>query len=560
VATLEAILKTLKRRQVPLVLAFLTLVHLVVTLAWLRLDCANSDRVPDMFSHAMTVAHLLGGLELGGLDAAWTYLREINIYYPLVAHLPLLAAGKLVAPTWLTLRAANVVYVIILLVGIYKLGKQCHGRAAGLLAAAFVSLMPAVYGGWRTIGLDFPALCLTPLAIHSLLRSDGFRRLPQAALFGLFTGLAALVKGQTLLFIFCPACVVLARGLWNGWHARKEESAHLWATLRGAAAALCALSATTAFWWWGRLGYLIEIFRSHSSGEGMLWHEASLSVWGGLSCYLGRLPHLLGLPLLAGVLLVLPAFLRRCRYRWEIVAWIAPPIALHIGMAVRNPRYLFPLVPALALVLAMGMLTLRPRLRRIATPTVAILAVLAWLSCSFRPETDKSSPMLSGTCAKPSAPLALSTFMVCGDCTYAGPPTAPQVRGRLRRATRVMSRWLHRRHPRGRGAYIYITGEPDVTYAASILQNELPSLRIYLPLHPTYAPAHGSRRYVLATNPHHVTFPEATRVYEHRFKEPVFRAVTQPDDALSLWQLHSGAHFPKHLMPLLLSSPERKQR
>lgn len=58
-------------------------------------------------------------------------------------------------------------------------------------------MTPAAYGGARSMGLDYPAMCMTSLAMLMLVMADGYRRLSYTVGFGVCAGLAVLTKGQS---------------------------------------------------------------------------------------------------------------------------------------------------------------------------------------------------------------------------------------------------------------------------------------------------------------------------------------------------------------------------
>ena len=91
-------------------------------------------RVPDEFSHYWGLANLHAAMSLDLLDGALNGFRVIGSNYPLIDHFPRAVAGLLLGPSPLVFRAANVVYLVVLLVAVYHIGRRCHSRRAGLLA------------------------------------------------------------------------------------------------------------------------------------------------------------------------------------------------------------------------------------------------------------------------------------------------------------------------------------------------------------------------------------------------------------------------------------------
>lgn len=487
VGPLRELSRILRQYQTPLLLGWIVLVHLVVTVFWLRRDWFEPLRTPDTFAHYVALTRLVADADVNGGWALLHALRDQSSHYSAFAHLPLAVAGLLFQATPFVYRVANVFYVVVLLVGVYLLGRRCHGRQAGLIAAALVTLTPAVYGGWRTTGLDFPALALTPLAILFLLRSEGLARKRDAALFGLFAGFALLCKTQALLFLFWPGAYVLGRSVVE---ARRERRS-LRPVLLGAAVAVAVLAASTSLYWAGRLGFLFDALRIHATGEGMYFYEGDTSLLGGVVHYALCLPLLLSGVLTVALIALLPAFFRASRDRWVILIWIFVPIALHILLKVRHHRYLFPLVPGVAVVLGVGLASLRPRLRGVATAVVGTGAMVLWLACSFGSgnEADATHSRLLSVVRRwnivvpkdiplPQLPTSLGGYVfTCGGCQYSG---LPSERSDQYPAARSFARWIGQRHPRGAGVLLFYGGDLRIEPLMVATQSLLPASRLVM--------------------------------------------------------------------------------
>ena len=473
--------------------------QLGVNLIWLQHDSWDVERIPDGFVHAGSVLHLSSGLEHSGVGASAGCLRDIHSFYPVLAHLPRALAGAVVDFSPLVFRAANVIYLVLLLVGVYLLGRLCQGRQAGLLAAALVALMPAVYGGSRVVGLDFPALCVVPLALYVLLRSDGFSRPWYALAFGALAGLAALIKGQSLLFLCWPAALVLGRGLWRQRGARGR-------VLAGGALTLAALAAVSAVWWVGRLGQLGRVLAGHATGAEMLFYESDPSLWGGVVYFVRTFPLLVSGPLALSLLAALVLFFRHGgRFRAEILLWLLVPLLLHMVLKVRHFRYLFPLVPAAAVILGVAVYSLRSRWRHLLAALLVGSAASLWLLCSFAhgPRSGEP-PTLSCVPQRQLQQRPGGALLACGGCSYSG-PAARAAAHPLNPVARDLARWLQERHPGGSGLLLQFDAwrHPRTVTLVILLGRLLPEARPFMTggvrterLAPATAPP-GRQRYQL---------------------------------------------------------------
>jgi 4-amino-4-deoxy-L-arabinose transferase-like glycosyltransferase len=110
-------------------------------------------------------------------------------------------------------KLSNLLFLAVLAVSTYLLGRRFSSREGGALAAALVVLYPAVYESSRQYGLDLPLAAMTALCMLLLVESDTLGREKLVLPLGLVTGIGILVKPQLLLFLAVPLLVVLARVL-----------------------------------------------------------------------------------------------------------------------------------------------------------------------------------------------------------------------------------------------------------------------------------------------------------------------------------------------------------
>ena len=547
---MDRLWQKIMRHQAPLVLGWITLVHLVAAVGWLWLDTLDVYWVPDDFAHVTGLFQLLTSLELGGARAALSYLLEINSHYPFLAHYPLALASLVFGSPEVTARAANVAYFVVLLVSVHGIGKRCHSKSAGLLAAALVSLTPAVYGGWRTVGLDFPSLCVTPLAVLCLLRCKDYTDLRASLAFGLTAGLATLLKAQSLFFIAGPALFVLGRGLLRA--RRGGQPAQLKRTAAGVVTAAVSLAVITSVWWGGRLGYFMEQLHSHATGEGMHHFEGDISMWGGVKYYAATFPYLVPGVMIILALALAPLFFKHARHRYVVLIWIFFPLALHIVLKLRHYRYLFPLVPALALVVAIGICSLRPRWRGAAAAATGIALLLLFVVCPFNGEICrevKASALSPYYDAVERKQRPVTAYLAgCGDAIFTAPKCAPFVHEGDSRTGRRIARWIASKKPRGGTAILYYgIIETNIALAA---RRHLPRLRL--------------SEYVFGEYQHYAAPGTWQRfsLFEFKGVAPDFTRRLRPDEfillkkaaaeghraegsSLVLWKLRSSESWPK---------------
>ncbi len=539
----------LGRRWPLLALGLVFSAHLLLTVGWLRQDTPLVFKIADDFAHMSGLQQLVTCLQTEGPVALLRHLTARNSHYAYLAHYPLALAAQLWEPLDVAARAANALYVLLLLAGLYGLGVACHGRTAGVLAAALATLMPAVFGGWRTVGLDLPLLCVTPLCMLALLRSEDLWRPGRAALFGLALGLAALVKTQALLFVGGPALLCLARGLARAARAPGRP----WRRpLLGAALALAALLATTAAYWQGRAGYLLAVLTRHLTTRGMEEIPDDVTFLGGLSFFGGALPYITGGPLLLALALAVPLFWRAGRQRAPVLVWLVLPFLLHAWLPVRDERYLHPLAPAAALVVGVGLASLRPLLRALSAGVLGGGAALVWLAVTLGDglalpgDAPEHGPPQNRCTDSPARAL-----LCAGNVRYVRHFASLQALAPERKQlARELYRALAAAHPQGRRVVLYLPF--PLLNEALLAQRGLPGLRLVTSFTwaaPWAPPPAGYRRYLLLDwDPHTAVGALVQRSAAGAPAMTPLRALPGAD--LRLWRVPAGADLAPHMAAL----------
>lgn len=469
--------RLVRPRGVVLVLGLTALLHLLANGLWLSVD-RNHTGLVDGANHLDYVYQVVTGTRLAGPVALLQEARASSLEWPPLVYLVSGGLAAAVDASLPAVRLYSLLYLIVLMLGLYGVGAACAGRGAGLLAAVIGTLIPTVAGASRQIGLDLPCAAMTTATVALLLRTDAFRR-PGASLgAGLLAGLALLTRGQSALFLLGPGLVLAGRVV-----ARRDRRAALHLLF-----AVALAGAMSAVWWWGRLEGIWDMLAVHADAE-ELPLEGDPSLWGGLKLYIGGLPRLISLPLLLALLAVLPAWLRRRHpHKLELVFWLLFPLLVHVLMVVRNLRYLLPLVPALVAVAAVGAMSVGRRWRRGAVLVTLLAAALPWLA-----GTTGAARGLTGR----AEPLFFGEELLNPECS-------DHV---LQRIGAVLARRLGREHPGGAGLAMVLQMPPDGTAsrlmdAALQMRARLPAMVLYNPRRPgapwqAEALARIQRRYLL---------------------------------------------------------------
>jgi len=360
------------RRAGPLAWAALTalwLVHAISNFVWLKID----TRPPfwDTAGHAITSIDLSQWLVMTDLFTALKLWFTATVYPPLVYWL----SGPLALLFWPTADVfvgIHAPFVGILIISTYGVAARFGGRKAGLLAAFIVSMYPLVYGLERHFLTDVPLVAMVALSSWLLIRSDGFERPGASVLCGVALGLGLLTKWAFVIFAGGPFFVAALAAV-------ASRSGH---RLRNLGLALLVASLVAGPWYLVNLDSTLDFF-----GRSSVYAQAegdpavgSLDSW----LYYPRIfvtaQVLLPFAVLFALSLMLWLAKRRLCYEsmFLLGGWIVLPYLASSFFFNKDPRYTMPCLPAVAIITALGLLSIKP------PPLKVSLVALLGLYASFQ--------------------------------------------------------------------------------------------------------------------------------------------------------------------------------
>lgn len=288
------------------------------------------------------------------------------------------AAGILVGGVGVTppIVAQNLVFVTLLALGCYNVGRLAFGPLAGLLAVVFVLGSPMIIEEFHEFMLDAPEAAMVAIAVWAILATERFSRPGVSALAGIAVGLGMLSKETFVFFVAGVALATAVRGgrrAWRGlavfvavalvialpWYAYELSTIH---ALAGEALGSSSKLAPSV---------LPGLAPPRLSSENLEWYFWSFMNWQ------------LYLPLLAfsvvGLIWTMASFARR-----RLVSGVVPELAFGAFVAwaaltetyVHDPRYGIPIIVYLA-VFAAAWVSRLPRSARAVAATLLVLIALA---------------------------------------------------------------------------------------------------------------------------------------------------------------------------------------
>ncbi|MBN2209212.1 MAG: glycosyltransferase family 39 protein [Candidatus Coatesbacteria bacterium] len=335
--------------------------------------------------------HILDSIEASEAISSLDFARLLRLggsgtFYPPLFHITagmmMLVFGRSVDVA----IGANLLFIPVLLMGLYYIGARLFDRQVGILAACLGTLLPGLWGVSRTAYLDFALASAVAAFIALLLVPDCFQRRDLCAAMGLVFGLGMLTKWTFVAYVAGPSALVLGRLLRRLTSKREGPSPQYDSVKRATASVILFVVAAgvVCLPWYVMnlaeiLGYVSRCdvdFRESCSERGF----SEL-----LAFYLHRLAtDQIFVPCL---LMALIGLLLSIKRKWSLLfllSWVAIPPLLFSLIAFRDHRYMVPILPGLAVSAAV---CLRWMFRRKSLGCVAVLVIVSlfssWLTVSF---------------------------------------------------------------------------------------------------------------------------------------------------------------------------------
>jgi 4-amino-4-deoxy-L-arabinose transferase-like glycosyltransferase len=345
-----------------------------VTAWWLTRDSRVQDW--DNGLHTLLAFGVHDQLASGHLTSWFT---EFNTYPPLVHLLGgvvVFVAGK--SPMALII-ASNLIFVPLLALSCYGVGRVVYGPRAGLLAALFALAAPIFVSQMHVFMIDPAEAAMVAASVWAILASWRFERVGVSALAGVLLGLAMMTKETTVIFVAGLVAAVLLRGGWRNW--------------RGLLTFLVTAAAISLPWYIDHFSQLNGLVEGQGGTEAAPTSEASPPLLSGASLrwyFWAALNVQLLAPLLLFLLVGIVSTIRDCVRRWTpenlgpellagaFVSWLGITLIRH-----KDVRFTLPALIYVA-VLATGWIVLaRPRVRLIATALLVAVAAVDFFGVSI---------------------------------------------------------------------------------------------------------------------------------------------------------------------------------
>lgn len=105
----------------------------------------------------------------------------------------------------------NLVFLVVIIVSTFLIGRQLKDETCGLISAILVSFYPIIFIMSRKYYLDLPLTSLVCLYIYLLIASDNFEKRTKVIFLGIIAGIGMLTKWTFVFFVIIPTLGVILK-------------------------------------------------------------------------------------------------------------------------------------------------------------------------------------------------------------------------------------------------------------------------------------------------------------------------------------------------------------
>lgn len=379
-----------------LILTLIIVVCAVANYQWQRLDTLPPHQ--DEARHLTASLRYLDDLQEPVKERLALFAFKRNESHPPLVYIitvPFYIAGgtdKSVA------SFVNILFMIIMVLSVYGIGKRLYNREdLGLLAAFLLVCYPIIVRLNRLYLPEIPETALVSLSIYLAVRAEGLRRGSWSLLLGLICGLGMLVKWHFVIFAVAPVIYIL-------FSSSRKLFPHALPKNRLLNVALCIFGAVvvSAPWYIYNLNSGISPFKEAMVISPPIFSTASI-----LFHPLALVDSMILVPMTVIFLIGLGLTLFFRKASPALLLWLGVPLIILTLLNQKLQLYYTPALPSVALLTVVGLLLIKNRGLRICLIGLALAAsVLNFiLTTSTIPlgEIDISYPLpISGYADHPS--------------------------------------------------------------------------------------------------------------------------------------------------------------
>jgi 4-amino-4-deoxy-L-arabinose transferase-like glycosyltransferase len=302
-------------------------------------------------------------------------------YPPLIPFIASLFYGFLPRTEDTAVFVTGLVFTGILIFCVYGITRILYSRSAGVLAAFLATMYPIVFGHSRVLMYDLPLAAVVCLSVFVFLKTNNFRRTGYSILFGVVAGMGLLTKFPFVLF---TGSALVYQFFHNSYCALRQGMRGHGIQMRNTAIAVLIAIALAAVWYapnWSRFFYAVFVYPgSCRSVCAPTFSVASFSYY-----FFSLINRQTSFFLFLIFVLGSVRFIRvKSEHKYLLIFWI---LFSYIGATLANyksPRYTIAFLPAIAIISAIGLMSIRDKIiRTVVLSFVALISVVQFFAYSY---------------------------------------------------------------------------------------------------------------------------------------------------------------------------------
>jgi len=366
--------KKLRKKIIIIILLSILIFHSVNNLIFLGIDARPSSWDSSLHK-SISISYynkLMGKGETNPGNISSMFNRAER--YPKLYHISTVPLYILFGLKEDVAEMINLVYLVILVISVYLIGKELYSEKVGLLAAFITSIYPIVFGLTRLYLIDIPLTAITALFFYFLIKLKREPKTKYIILTLISILLGIFLKQSFLVFIFAPLLYVI------GYHSMKLIKKY---NIKRR----YIIIGTIALAW--LMLRTILLYLSTSSGYGYL-HEITTKF--SLYKLTTNLPKIFlnFINIQTSFVLALTfifslAFFKKIKERIIFLLWIAFPILFMAATGIfSGGRYLTPILPAVAIISSFGIFSINhKKTRKLLMIFIIIFSLFHFFDISY---------------------------------------------------------------------------------------------------------------------------------------------------------------------------------
>ena len=317
--------------------------HLLNILNWLYSNQWPEGK--DWFMHLPNTYTMIDNLSQ---EFTFDNLMFVDVSYPPLYYWTAILLSKLFFNNHQYIFLTPFLFLVVLILSIYGIGKQLKNKDVGFLSAIFCSFFYIIYKASIQYNLILAAPAMTALIIYLLLKCEGFKNINYSILLGVSLGLGFLTRQFIILFVAGPILVTI----WHSFKKNSNISKYLYRrkliNLIIFIVIACIIMALFSM----RLSTIRNVIMRMTFVEGQIGGQSIFSM-PHLTYYIRVLPQQIGFLNTSLFIISFCLLLYSNGYKKQILlSWIAVPFFCLTFVYLKFSEYAVSYLPAIALIIA----------------------------------------------------------------------------------------------------------------------------------------------------------------------------------------------------------------